>query len=68
MKNILRTPSYAAVVGLVAYAAQREKEAASLHDRDAGVMAKVTEQIKNAFGYKDFLEIFQKKKKGVSYV
>jgi cell division protein FtsA len=68
MKNTLRTPAYAAVVGLVAYAAQREKEAALLHDRTAGLMARVAEKIKNAFGYKDFLEIVQKKKKGVSYV
>ena len=68
MKNILRTPAYAAVVGLVAYAAQREEEAAPCHDKAAGVLARVAEKIKNVFGYKDFLEIVQKKKKGVSYV
>ncbi len=68
MKNVLRTPSCAAAVGLVIYAAQRSEEAALLHDRAAGVLARVVEKIKNAFGYKDFLEIVQKKKKGVSYV
>jgi len=68
MKNILRTPSYAAVVGLTAYAAQREEVAALLQDRTAGVLARVMEKIKNAFGYKDFLGIDQKNKKGVSYV
>lgn len=68
MKNTLRTPSYAAAVGLVAYAAQREEEAAMFHGGAAGLLARVTEKIRNAFGYKDFLEIVQKKKKGVSYV
>jgi cell division protein FtsA len=68
MKNMLRTPSYAAVTGLVAYAARREEGAAILHDRTAGLLARVTKKIKNAFECKDFLEIDQKKKKGVSYV
>jgi len=68
MKNILRTPSYAAVVGLAAYAAQKEEEAALLHDRSAGILARIMENIKNRFGYKDFLELFQKKKKEVTYV
>lgn len=68
MKNTLRTPSYAAAVGLVAYAAQREDQTALLHGRAAGLPASVMEKIKNVFRYKDFLEIVQKKKKGVSYV
>lgn len=68
LKNTLRTPPYAAVAGLVAYAAQKEEGAALLHDRTAGMLARVTDKIKKAIGYKDFLEIDQKKKKGVSYV
>jgi len=39
-----------------------------LHNRVAGALARFTGTIKNAFGYKDFLGIDQKKKKGVSYV
>jgi len=57
-----------AVVGLVAYAAQRSEEAEPLHDIAAGVLARGKEKIKNTFEYKDFLEIAQKKKKGVAYV
>ncbi|MBI5076157.1 MAG: cell division protein FtsA [Nitrospirae bacterium] len=68
MKNSMRTPSYAAVAGLVAYAARKEEEAAPHINRVAGVMTRVAEKMKNSSGYKDFLEIFQKKKKGVSYV
>jgi len=68
IKNSLRTPSYAAAIGLVAYASQCEEETAVLHNRVAGALARFTGTIKNAFGYKDFLGIDQKKKKGVSYV
>ncbi len=68
MKNILRTPAYAAVAGLVAYAVQRQEGAALLRDTTDNVLARVTEKIKNAFGYKDFLETDQNNKKGVSYV
>lgn len=68
LNNVLRTPPYAAVVGLVAYAAQSEEEAALLLDRTVRMLAGFTEKVKNAFGYKDFLGIDQKKKKGVTYV
>lgn len=68
MKSVLRTPAYAAAAGLVDHAAQREEEAALYQDTAAGLLRSVAEKIKNTFGYKDFLEIVQKKKKGVSYV
>ena len=68
MKNAMRTPSYAAVVGLVSYAAQHDEDEVRSHDRTGNLLAGFAAKIKNAFGYKDFLEIVQKKKKGVSYV
>jgi len=68
MKNVLRTPAYAAAAGLVLYAAQQEEEAPLLHAETPGLLANITEKIRNVFGYKDFLEIVHKKKKGVSYV
>ncbi len=68
MKNSVRTPSYAAVIGLVAYAAQNDEDAALHHDNAGNLLEGFATRIKNAFGYKDFLEIVQKKKKGVSYV
>ncbi|MBI5848693.1 MAG: cell division protein FtsA [Nitrospirae bacterium] len=68
LKNALRIPAYAAAIGLVAYAARSVEETAPHHDSTSGLLAAAAEKIKNAFGYKDFLELFQKKKKGVSYV
>ncbi len=68
MRNIVRTPSYAAAIGLVIYAAQNDKDTALCHDRPGNLLAGFAAKIKNVFVYKDFLEIVQKKKKGVSYV
>jgi len=68
LKNVLRTPAYAAAVGLVLYAAQQEEEAPVPNAAAPGLLANITEKIRNVFGYKDFLETVQKKKKGVSYV
>lgn len=68
MNNLLRSPAHAAVVGLAAYAVQRELEAAPCCDRASGVLQRFANQITSAFRYKDFLETVQKKKKGVTYV
>ena len=55
MKNILRTPSYAAVVGLVAYAcSEGRRGSTAVMTRAAGVLARVAEKIKNAFRIQGF--------------
>lgn len=68
MKHVVRAPSYAAVAGLARYAAQLQEEPTLLQAVTPGLLASLAQKIKHIFGYKDFLEIAQKKKKGVSYV
>jgi cell division protein FtsA len=65
LKNSYRSPVYAAGIGLIAHAAEREKIASKvLSASECSFAGKVKEFI----GYRDFLDIFHKKKKGVSYV
>ena len=68
MQGSLRKPACAAAIGLLAYAFEHgvlDRMTGALRGSMIGNMKK---RVTDLTGYKDFLEMLQKKKKGVSYV
>jgi cell division protein FtsA len=68
IQGSLRNPACAAAIGLLAYAFEH-----SVLDRMTGALpgsaiGNIKKRVTDLTGYKDFLEMLQKKKKGVSYV
>ena len=67
VQGSLRNPACAAAIGLLSYAFEH-----SVLDRmsalPGGVIGNMKKRVTDLTGYKDFLEMLQKKKKGVSYV
>ena len=68
MKSSLRDPAYAAAVGLLAYAFEHESLSGIFSPAGGSIIGNMKKRVKDLTGYKDFLEMLQKKKKGVSYV
>jgi len=68
IQGSLRNPACAAAIGLLAYAVEHgmlDRMTGALPGSTIGNMKK---RVTDLTGYKDFLEMLQKKKKGVSYV
>jgi cell division protein FtsA len=68
MKGSLRDPAYAVVVGLLAYAFEHESLNGICLPAGGSIIGSMKKRVKDLTGYKEFLEMMQKKKKGVSYV
>jgi len=68
LKGGLRDPAYAAAVGLLVYAFEHGSMDSTSVAPARGVIGNFKERVKELTGYKEFLEMLQKKKKGVSYV
>jgi hypothetical protein len=68
MKHGMKTPAYAAGTGLLAYAHQRGAREGFISDTAESLIGRLKDRFIRFAGYRDFLEIPNKKKKGVSYV
>lgn len=68
LKGGLRDPAYAAAVGLLVYAFEHGSLNRTSAAPAGSVIGNFKERVKELTGYKEFLEMLQKKKKGVSYV
>jgi len=68
IKGSLRDPAYAAAVGLLAYAFEHESLNGISSAAAGSIIGSMKKRVKDLTGYKEFLEMMQKKKKGVSYV
>jgi cell division protein FtsA len=68
MKGGLRDPAYAAAAGLLAYAFEHESLSRIFSAGAGSIIGNMKKRVKELTGYKEFLEMMQKKKKGVSYV
>ena len=64
----LRNPACTAALGLLIYAFEHSLPDGVSAPRSAGMMRNMKKRVTDLSGYKDFLEMLQKKKKGVSYV
>jgi cell division protein FtsA len=64
----MKSPSYAAAIGLLMYAHQRGVREWAIDDTEESLLGRLKDRFIRFAGYRDFLEKPNKEKKGVSYV
>jgi cell division protein FtsA len=68
IKNNMRTPACTAGIGLLAYASRKEAYDELHRNTTGSILNRIKDRLTQVAEHRDFLEIMNKKKKGVSYV